>query len=163
MDTPPTAPQPSAKPDLSPSGIEGLGVMFSPGWRGNMIHSISLLWAVILAAICIKSWLEGPPIPGAQIGIRPLAYVWCMLTLLNYHCIRKGKRQPWLYWLTVICIAGWSYIAFTSHGSLLGFSEPRENGQWYRGWWIPSAAYGYMLLRFALSRKNRLYFGLLKA
>ena len=164
MDTPPTAPPPAAKPDLPAASIEAMGCLFFPGCVGKMAVAVCSLWLVILFALWFESLLEGRPMPWIQmISGNELTFVWCMLSLLNYHCIGSGKRRPWVFWLTVICLAGWCYIAFTSGSTKIGYPGASEADQLRAGRWLPTAIVGFVLLRFALSRKNRLYFGLLKA
>lgn len=156
------------KPEPLPAASrDARGCLFLPGCFGGVltvflgliisIHVVALIWALV----------AGEPLPAFPIENTSREWVktvWCVLSFIAWDSIRGGSHQAWVYWLTLLCLAGWIGLAWTSNslhfhlGPLTKTPEQTARS----GHWLATIVIGFVFLRFALSRKNRIYYGIVR-
>lgn len=118
-------------------------------------HALALIWSIA----------TGQPLPLFPIQNAPREWaklVWFLLSFFAWQAIRAGKRQAWVYWLTLLSLAGWIGLAWTTDSfsvRLGSFTEtPQEAAR--NGQWLATIVIGLFLAHFTFSRDNRLYYGI---
>lgn len=156
------------KPEPLPSASrDARGCLFLPGCFGGLLtgflvciislHLLALIWALV----------KGEPLPAFPVESTPREWVktvWYALSFIAWQSIRGGSRQAWVYWLTLLCLAGWIVIAWTLHSFNLHLGPltktPEQTAR--SGQWLATIIAGIVFLRFALSRENRVYYGIVR-
>ena len=148
--------------DLPPPSVAALGCLFLPGCFGEVVIIIVGLWVVIQAAFWVYSLVNGQPLQWGTVEGNKLTLVWWILSAVACRALRTGKRRPWVYWITVLCLAGWCYIAFTG-GVTFDYPGASVADKLRAGSWLAVTPVVLLFLWFTLSRRNLEYFRVVNA
>jgi hypothetical protein len=154
------------KPEfMPPASRRAAGCLFLPGCLGGVVAVILAISILAHTLALIWAWVNEKALPLFPIQNTPREWaklVWLLLSFFAWQAMRGGKRQPWVYWLTQVCLAGWIGIAWTTDSlrvQLGPFTEtPAEASR--NGQWLATIVIGVFLGHFAMSRDNRLYYGI---
>ncbi len=157
----PSSPPSSEEPRLPAASIEALGCLLLPGCAGTLVVAIVCLAYAVQAGFAIEAWIHGRQAPWFNILPGTRNFAWLILSAGVYEAIREGCRKPWLFWLTALCLAGWVFIAATRTPLItIDYPGSSEADQQFAGRVLSATLMAFVFLRFTLSSKNRLYFGL---
>jgi hypothetical protein len=156
------------KPEPLPAASrDAVGCLFLPGCSGACIASVLGLAISCHALALIWALMAGEPLPAFPIENTSREWVktvWSLLSFIAWQSIRGGRRQAWVYWLTLLCISGWIGLAWTSNSLHLHLGPltktPEQTAR--SGQWFVVIVISFVFLRFALGRKNRIYYGIVR-
>ncbi len=106
-------------------------------------------------ALVVESLIEGKPFSWVKWEGSLRLLVFSAVSFLAWFGLRSGRRERWVYWLSVSCLMMWCYFTFTTDS----FSV---HGDTKMGSWIAFAVCCAVLIRFSLNRRNLEYFGIVR-
>ena len=141
-----------------------MGCLVLPGCMGFIflyILGIVGVWYAIGVIYCLVTQGGLPDLTEVSLTNGTMMVVQ-ILSWFAYRSMARQIQQPWVYWITSICLAAWCYCAFTANLIKFGYTGASEEDALRIGSWIAIGVSSLMFLRFSLSRRNREYYGIMK-
>ena len=148
-------PRPLPQHDLPPASVATLGCLFLPACASKLILAGLVVFLGLQFLEIIYAVVRGEPVQWGHFE----APLWPVVSAFVSHSLRSGNRRPWVFWLTVVCLAGWVHLA-DRIAMKVNYPGASEADALRVGAWLATAPAVFMLLWFSLSHRNHAYFGL---
>ncbi len=138
-----------------------MGCLVLPGCMGFIYVCVLGFLAVLYAfsvIYCLASHGGLPGFPEVNLTNGWALMIVQILSWIAYRSMAREAQQPWVYWITSICLATWCYCAVTLSLFKISYTGGSEEEALRLGSWIAIGVTSLMFLRFTFSRRNREYY-----